>query len=87
MVERSTSIRLSERDPASTLGTLKPLMSSARGAAGAAEVATEAGMLLLRLPSSCWKPRAVAELLTPELPWPPAAAADADAAGAAFDPC
>lgn len=29
------------------------LMSSAKGAAGPAEVATEAGMLLPRLPSSC----------------------------------
>lgn len=59
----------------------RTLMSSDRGAAGPAEVATEAGMLLPRLPSSCWNPRAVAEVLTRE---PPAAAADADAAGASF---
>ena len=56
-------------------------MSSVRGAAGAAAVATEAGMLLPRLPRSCWNPSAVAEVLTVGL-LPAAAADDAEAAGA-----
>lgn len=61
----------------------RALMSSVSGAEGPAEVATEAGMLLPRVPSSCWKPREAAEVLAAGAA-PAAAAADAEAAGAAF---
>ncbi len=61
----------------------RALMSSVSGAEGPAEVATEAGMLLPRVPSSCWKPREAAEVLAVGAA-PAAAAADAEAAGAAF---